>query len=56
VVGHGSELVKDPTTGAILDEQFYFVANSGIDNLDRSGKIVDQGKIEPLHIAVVELK
>ncbi|HXL21344.1 MAG TPA: hypothetical protein VOA78_02670 [Candidatus Dormibacteraeota bacterium] len=56
VLERGTELVKNPTTGAILDEQFYFIADSGIDNLDRDGKIVDMTKLESLHIAVVPLK
>jgi hypothetical protein len=56
VLERGTELVKNPTTGAILDEQFYFIADSGIDNLDRDGKIVDMTKLESLHIAVVSLK
>ncbi len=57
VLERGTELVKNPTTGAILDEQFYFIADSGIDNLDSAGKIVDMTqKLEPLHIAVVTLK
>ena len=50
----GTELVRDPTTGAILDGKFYFMANTGIDNLD-NGKIIDPAKLEPLHIAVVPL-
>jgi len=57
VLERGTELVKNPTTGAILDEQFYFIADTGIDNLDSDGKIVDKTKLdEPLHIAVVPLK
>jgi len=57
VLERGTELVKNPTTGAILDEQFYFIADTGIDNLDSNGKIVDKTKLgEPLHIAVVPLK
>ncbi|HWY55355.1 MAG TPA: hypothetical protein VNZ03_12875 [Terriglobales bacterium] len=57
VLERGTELVRNPTTGAILDEQFYFIANTGIDNLDSDGKIVDKTKLdEPLHIAVVPLK
>jgi hypothetical protein len=53
----GTELVKNPTTGAILDGQFYFIADTAIDNLDSDGKIVDKTKPdEPLHIAVVPLK
>jgi hypothetical protein len=57
VLERGTELVKNPTTGAILDEQFYFIANTEIDNLDSDGRIVDKTKLdEPLHIAVVPLK
>ena len=52
----GTELVRDPTTGAILDDQFYFMANTGIDNLDDNGKIADPAKLEPLRIAVVALQ
>jgi hypothetical protein len=57
VLERGTELVENPTTGAILDEQFYFIADTGIDNLDSDGKIVDKTKLDgPLHIAVVPLK
>ncbi|PYL81333.1 MAG: hypothetical protein DMF21_05540 [Verrucomicrobia bacterium] len=52
----GTELVADPTTGAILDDKFYFMANTGIDNLDDNGNIVDAAKLEPLRIAMVALK
>jgi sugar lactone lactonase YvrE len=52
----GTELVHDPTTGAILDDKFYFMTNTGLDNLDDNGRIVDATKLEPLHIAVVALK
>jgi sugar lactone lactonase YvrE len=54
ILERGTELVRDPTTGAILDGKFFFMANTGIDNLD-DGKIVDPAKLEPLHIAVVPL-
>ena len=55
VLERGTDLVKNPTTGAILADQFYFMANTGIDNLD-DDKIVDATKLEPLRIAVVSLK
>jgi len=55
VLERGTEFVKDPTTGAIFDGKFYFMANTGIDNLD-DDRIVDPAKLEPLHVAVVELK
>jgi len=51
----GTAMVRDPTTGTILDGKFYFMANTGIANLD-DGKIVDPAKLERLRIAVVTLK
>lgn len=50
-----TDLVSDPTTGAILGDKFYFLANTGISNLD-DDKIVDPAKLEPVKIAVVALK
>src|SRR5215471_2958362 len=52
---YGTDLVSDPTTGAILGNNFYFIANTGIYNLD-DDKIVDPAKLEPVHIALVPLK
>jgi hypothetical protein len=51
----GTEMVRNPTTGAILDDNFYFMANTGIENLD-DGRIVDPAKLEPLRIAVLPLR
>ena len=51
----GTEMVRNPTTGAILDDNFYFMANTGIENLD-DGRIIDPAKLEPLRIAVLPLK
>jgi hypothetical protein len=50
----GTEIVRDPTTGAILNGKFYFMANTGIENLD-NGKISDPRKLEPLQIATLSL-
>jgi len=55
VLERGTDVVKDPTTGAIFEDKFYFMANTGIDNLE-DDKIVDERKLEPLQIAVVALK
>ena len=55
VLERGTDLVKDPTTGAIFEGKFYFMANTGIDNLN-DDKILDEQKLEPLHIAVVALE
>jgi hypothetical protein len=51
----GTEMVRNPTTGAILDGNLYFMSNTGIENLD-DGKIADPAKLAPLQIAVLPLK
>lgn len=55
ILEHRTDLVSDPTTGAVLGDNFYFIANTGIYNLE-DDKIVDPAKLEPIHIAVVALK
>ena len=55
VLERGTDLVKNPTTGAIFEGNFYFMANTGIQNLEND-KIVDESKLEPVKIAVVALK
>lgn len=51
----GTEMVRNPTTGTILDGNFYYMANTGIENLN-DGRIADPAKLEPLHIAILALK
>lgn len=55
VLERGTDLVNDPTTGAIFQGDFYFMANTGIYNLEND-EIVDESRLEPVHIAVVALK
>ena len=55
ILEHRTDLVSDPTTGAVLGDNFYFIANTGIYNLE-DDKIVDPAKLEPVHVAVVALK
>lgn len=55
ILERGTPLVSSPTTGAIRGTQFYFIANTGIDNYDE-GKIVDRTRLEPVRIAVVALE
>jgi len=55
VLEYRTDLVSDPTTGAILGDQFYFITNTGIYNLE-DDKIVDPATLEPVHIAVVSLQ
>jgi hypothetical protein len=54
VLEYRTNLVDFPTTGAIVDDDFYFIANTGIGNLEH-GRIVDRAKLEPVRIAVVKL-
>jgi hypothetical protein len=54
VLERRTELISFPTTGAIFEGQFYFIANTGIGNL-KDDKIVDERKLEPVKIAVVPL-
>jgi len=54
VLERGTEMVRNPTTGAILDGKLYFMANTDIENLN-DGMIADPGKLEPLHIAILPL-
>jgi DNA-binding beta-propeller fold protein YncE len=51
----GTKMVSDPTTGAILDGKFYFMANTGLGNL-KDSEIIDPEKLEPLQIAVLPLR
>jgi hypothetical protein len=43
-----------PTTGAIRGDDFYFIVNSQIDNLNGE-HILDVTKLAPVRIAVVHL-
>jgi len=55
ILEYRSPLVSFPTTGAIVGQNFYFIANTGVGNLNHD-TIVDPGKLEPIYIAVVLLK
>jgi hypothetical protein len=54
VLEYRSAFTVLPTTGAIRGNDFYFIANSQIDNLNGS-RIMDVTKLEPVRIAVVHL-
>jgi len=55
ILEYRTRLVSDPTTGTVVGDNFYFIANTGIYNLE-DDKIVDPSKLERVHIAVVALK
>jgi sugar lactone lactonase YvrE len=46
--------LKTPTTGAIRGDDFYFIVNTQIDNLNGE-HILDNTKLQPVRIAVVHL-
>ncbi len=54
VLEYRSALLSDPSTGAVYDGKFYFMANTGMDNL-QDDKIIDSKKLEPVRIAVIPL-
>jgi hypothetical protein len=55
VFEYRSPLISFPTTGAINQGKFYFIANTGIANF-KDGKVVDPSKLEPINVAVVALE
>lgn len=54
VLEYRSEYVELPTTGAIDGSEFYFMANTQIDNW-KNGKIVDPKKLAPVRVALIHL-
>jgi hypothetical protein len=57
VLEYRTPLLTFPTTGAIAGSNFYFIANTGIDNWDGDkDEILDPAKLEPIHVAVVALE
>ncbi|HKV63412.1 MAG TPA: hypothetical protein VJO16_15990 [Candidatus Acidoferrum sp.] len=54
VLENRSAFTTLPTTGAIRGNDFYFIANSQVDNLN-GNKIMDVTKLAPVRIAVVRL-
>lgn len=55
ILEYRTDLVKNPTTGAIVGGDFYFIANTGIQNLN-DGRIVDKSLLEPVRVAVLHLR
>jgi hypothetical protein len=54
VFEYRTPLISFPTTGAIMNGKFYFIANTGIGNY-KDGNVVDPRKLEPVNVAVVQL-
>ena len=54
VLEYRSNFTVLPTTGAISGDDFYFIANSQLDNLNGE-HILDPTKLEPVRIGVLRL-
>jgi hypothetical protein len=54
VLENHTQFTALPTTGAIRGNDFYFIANSQIDNLN-GDKVMDVTKLAVVRIAVVRL-
>ena len=54
VLERRTEATQLPTTGAIAGDDFYFIANSQVHNLE-NGKVVDPTTLAPIRISVVRL-
>ncbi|MCK9408429.1 MAG: hypothetical protein M0R68_04765, partial [Bacteroidetes bacterium] len=48
-------LYNIPTTGTIVDDEFYFIANSQLQNFDAQGKIFPPEKMQPTYILKLKL-
>jgi sugar lactone lactonase YvrE len=48
-------LYNIPTTGTIIDDELYFIANSQLQNFDEQGNIFPSDKMQPTYILKVKL-
>ncbi|HKV26061.1 MAG TPA: hypothetical protein VJN93_15815 [Candidatus Acidoferrum sp.] len=54
VLENRSRFTMSPTTGAIRGSDFYFIANSPVDDLN-DNKVMDTTRLEPVRIGVIHL-
>jgi hypothetical protein len=55
ILEYRSNLCVLPTTGALREDDFYYIVNSGSDNLNTNDRVLDVTKLEPVKIAVIHL-
>jgi len=55
ILEYRSNLCVLPTTGALREDDFYYIVNSGSDNLNTNDRVLDVTKLEPVRIAVIHL-
>jgi hypothetical protein len=55
ILEYRSSLCVLPTTGALREDDFYYIVNSGSNNLNTDDRVMDVTKLEPVRIAVIHL-
>ncbi|HEY1468586.1 MAG TPA: hypothetical protein VGF61_06045 [Candidatus Acidoferrum sp.] len=55
ILEYRSNLCVLPTTGALREDDLYYIVNSGSNNLNTDGRVMDVTKLEPVRIAVIHL-
>ncbi len=55
ILEYRSNLCVLPTTGALREDEFYYIVNSGSNNLNSDDHVMDVTKLEPVRIAVIHL-
>ncbi len=55
ILEYRSNLCVLPTTGALREDDFYYIVNSQVDNLNSHDHVMDPTKLEPVRIAVIRL-
>ncbi len=56
ILEYRSNLCILPTTGALREDDFYYIVNSGADNLNTNDRVLDVTKLEPVRIAAIHLQ
>jgi sugar lactone lactonase YvrE len=55
ILEYRSNLCVLPTTGASREDDFFYIVNSGSNNLNTDDRVLDVTKLEPVRIAVIHL-
>lgn len=55
ILEYRSNLCVLPTTGALREDDFFYIVNSGSNNLNTDDRVMDVTKLEPVRIAVIHL-
>jgi sugar lactone lactonase YvrE len=55
ILEYRSNLCVLPTTGALREDDFFYIVNSGSNNLNTDGRVMDVTKLQPVRIAMIHL-